>query len=243
MADHFPPRKAAGDGVAIEVRNLSVPGKVDDVSFVVRHGEILGFAGLIGAGRTEMAEAICGLRPKSSGTVVVDGKPAHIRNVRDSMRAGLAYLSEDRKGTGLTLNMSIAANMTLASLKRYCHPLISRRQEAATTRRRVAELKIKIGDIHDPVSSLSGGNQQKVALAKWLETKPRVLFIDEPTRGVDIGAKEQIYQLIQSLTDQGMACILISSELNEVIGLSHRIAVMRAGRIAITMNAAAGIGS
>jgi ribose transport system ATP-binding protein len=238
MADHFPSRKPAGEEVAIAVQNLSADGIVHDVSFAVRRGEILGFAGLIGAGRTEMAEAVCGLRGKSSGTVTVDGKAAHIRTVRDSMRAGLAYLSEDRKGTGLTLNMSIIANTTLASLKRYCHPLINHRQEAATTRQRVADLKIKAGDLRNPVSSLSGGNQQKVALAKWLETHPRVLFIDEPTRGVDIGAKEQIYQLIQSLTEQGMACILISSELNEVIGLSHRIAVMRAGRIVTTMNAA-----
>jgi ribose transport system ATP-binding protein len=237
MADHFPPRKPAGDEIAIEVRNLSVPGKLQDISFTVRRGEILGFAGLIGAGRTEMAEAICGLREKSSGTVTLDGKPVVIRNVRDAVKAGMAYLSEDRKGTGLTLNMSITANTTLATLKRYCHPLISSKQEAAATRRSVTDLRTKIGSIHDPVSSLSGGNQQKVALAKWLETSPKVLFIDEPTRGVDIGAKEQIYQLIQSLTQQGMACILISSELNEVIGLSHRIAVMRAGQIAITMNA------
>ena len=239
MADHFPARRPAGDEVAFEVRRLSIAGKLNDVSFTVHRGEIFGFAGLIGAGRTEMAEAICGLRAKSAGEVLVEGLPVVIRNVRDAGRAGLAYLSEDRKGTGLTLDMSITANTTLPSLKRYCHPLISRRQEAATARRRVAELKIKIGDIRDPVSSLSGGNQQKVALAKWLETNPRVLFIDEPTRGVDIGAKEQIYQLIQSLTQQGMACILISSELNEVIGLSHRIAVMRGGRIVITMNAAA----
>jgi ribose transport system ATP-binding protein len=158
-----------------------------------------------------------------------------IRNVRQSVRAGLAYLSEDRKGTGLTLGMSIAQNTTLASLKQWW---IRRKREALITRQRVADLKIKIGSIADPVSSLSGGNQQKVALAKWLETSPKVLFVDEPTRGVDIGAKEQIYQLIQSLTRQGMACVLISSELNEVIGMSHRIAVMRGGKIATILDAA-----
>jgi ABC-type sugar transport system ATPase subunit len=149
------------------------------------------------------------------------------------VNAGLAYLSEDRKGTGLTLGMSVAENTTLASLKT---KWIDRKTEAAITRKRVADLKIKIGGIHDPVSSLSGGNQQKVALAKWLETSPKVLFVDEPTRGVDIGAKEQIYQLIRSLTRQGMACILISSELNEVIGMSHRIAVMRGGKIVATLD-------
>jgi ribose transport system ATP-binding protein len=234
LADHFPKREVPGDTVAFEVRNLSVPRKVSDVSFTVRRGEILGFAGLIGAGRTEMAEAICGLRLKSAGEIFVDGKAIHIRNVRQSVNAGLAYLSEDRKGTGLTLGMSIAQNTTLASLKK---EWINRKREAAITRQRVDDLKIKIGSIYNPVSSLSGGNQQKVALAKWLETRPKVLFVDEPTRGVDIGAKEQIYQLIQSLTRRGMACILISSELNEVIGLSHRIAVMRAGKIATILDA------
>jgi ribose transport system ATP-binding protein len=235
LADHFPKREPVTGKIAFEVRNLSSPaGRLRDISFTVAHGEILGFAGLIGAGRTEMAEAICGLSPKTSGEIFIDGQPITIRNVRQSVRAGLAYLSEDRKGTGLTLGMSIAQNMTLASLKRWW---IGRRREAGIARSRVADLKIKVGGIHDPVSSLSGGNQQKVALAKWLETSPKVLFVDEPTRGVDIGAKEQIYQLIQSLTRAGMACILISSELNEVIGLSHRIAVMRGGEIATILNA------
>lgn len=234
LADHFPRLQPAGAEVAIEVTGLSVPGKVSDVSFQVRRGEILGFAGLIGAGRTEMAEAVCGLRPKSAGDVKIDGQAVSIKSVRAAMRAGLAYLSEDRKGTGLTLDMSIAQNITLAALKqRWIH----RRAEAATARRRLAELKIRAGSIYDPVASLSGGNQQKVALAKWLETNPRVLFVDEPTRGVDIGAKEQIYQLIQTLTQAGMACVLISSELNEVLGLSHRIAVMRGGRIVATLDA------
>lgn len=239
MADHFPRRLSILPAAqpAISVLDLSVPGKVDEVSFSVAPGEVVGFAGLIGAGRTEMAEAICGLRPKSQGTIIVDGKTRKIRSPLDGQRAGLAYLSEDRKGTGLTLGMSIVANITLASLKRYCRPLISTRAEAKTARRQVHDLSIRISDIHDDVASLSGGNQQKVALAKWLETRPRVLVIDEPTRGVDIGAKEQIYRFIRSLTAQGMACILISSELNEVIGLSDRVMVMRGGRIVAEMPA------
>ena len=233
MADHFPMRDSPAEPIALDVTDLSVAGSLSDISFTVRHGEILGFAGLIGAGRTEMAEAVCGLRAKSTGTVSIDGTPVRIKNVQDAVNAGLAYLSEDRKGTGLTLGMSIAQNMTLASLKkRWIRP----REEAVTARRRVADLKIKVGSIHDPVSSLSGGNQQKVSLAKWLETSPKVLFVDEPTRGVDIGAKEQIYQLIKSLTRQGMACVLISSELNEVIGMSDRIAVMRGGKIVATLD-------
>jgi ribose transport system ATP-binding protein len=235
MADHFPKRDSAGTEIRLDVKNVTVPGVVHDVSFFVRKGEVLGFAGLIGAGRTETAEAICGLRPRSAGSISVDGSPVRITSVRGAIRAGLAYLSEDRKGTGLNLGMSIAANTTLASLKSW---RISRRAELATAKGRVSDLKIKVGSVDDPVSSLSGGNQQKVAIAKWLETEPRVLFVDEPTRGVDIGAKEQIYQLLQSLTRAGMACILISSELNEVIGLSHRVAVVRGGRIVAVLDAA-----
>ena len=233
MADHFPARipVAVTAETAIEVRYLSVPNCVHGVTFDVAAGEIVGFAGLIGAGRTEMAEAICGLRHKGTGTVVVHGVTQHIRSPRDGVRAGLAYLSEDRKGTGLTLGMSIVHNTTLASLKRYCKPFISPRAEEKATERHVQDLSIKASDIRADVASLSGGNQQKVALAKWLETRPRVLVIDEPTRGVDIGAKEQIYRLIRSLTATGMACILISSELYEVIGLSDRVMVMRGGRI------------
>ncbi len=240
MEGHFPPRQAvpANATVALDVRGLSVPGRVDGVSFSVRHGEILGFAGLVGAGRTEVAEAVCGLRRKGGGAVAVDGVQVDIADVRDAMAAGLAYLSEDRKLTGLVLPMSVTANTTLATLRRYGRALLDRRAEAATARRRAAELATKVGHVGDPVSSLSGGNQQKVALAKWLEAGPKVLVVDEPTRGVDVGAKGQIYQLIQGLTRQGMACILISSELNEVLGLSHRVAVMRAGRLVATLDAA-----
>ena len=240
MASHFPPREPmpADAPVALDVFNLSVPGAVEDVSFSVRHGEILGFAGLVGAGRTEMAEAICGLRRRSGGVVARDSEILHVRSVRDAMRAGLAYLSEDRKGTGLVLPMSVTANTTLPTLRRYGR-LLRKGRERRTARRRVSELAIKTRNVRDPVSSLSGGNQQKVALAKWLEAGPKVLIVDEPTRGVDVGAKEQIYQLIQSLTRQGMACILISSELNEVLGLSHRVAVMRGGRLVATLDGAA----
>ena len=239
MASHFPPRQPvrAGADVALDVLGLSVPGKAADVSFSVRHGEILGFAGLVGSGRTEVAEAICGLRPKSAGEVAVDSQILHVHDVRGAMAAGLAYLSEDRKATGLVLPMSIAANTTLPTLPAYGRWLRQGR-EKKVAQRRVSDLAIRARSVRAPVSSLSGGNQQKVALAKWLEARPKVLVIDEPTRGVDVGAKEQIYQLIQSLTDHGMACILISSELNEVLALSHRVAVMRAGRLVATLDAA-----
>ena len=239
MASHFPVRDPvpADAQVALDVFGLTVPGKVQDVSFSVRHGEVLGFAGLVGAGRTELAEAVCGLRPRSAGEVVVDSEIIHVHDVRGAMAAGLAYLSEDRKATGLVLPMSIAANVTLPTLRRYGRVLLAKRRETKVAKRRVADLAIRARSVRVPVGSLSGGNQQKVALAKWLEARPKVLVVDEPTRGVDVGAKEQIYQLIQSLTRHGMACILISSELNEVLALSHRVAVMRAGRLVGTLDA------
>ncbi len=237
MASHFPPRDAvpADAAVALDVFNLSVPGAVENVSFSVKHGEVLGFAGLVGAGRTEMAEAICGLRKRSGGEVARDSEILHVHNVADAMASGLAYLSEDRKAAGLILPMSITSNTTLPTIRQYGR-LLRKRAEARVARRRVSDLAIKVRSVRSPVSSLSGGNQQKVALAKWLEAKPKVLIIDEPTRGVDVGAKEQIYQVIQSLTRHGMACILISSELNEVLALSHRVAVMRGGRLVATLD-------
>jgi ribose transport system ATP-binding protein len=251
MEDFFPPRHPVGIDIVLSVKNLSVPGLVHEVSFDLHAGEILGFAGLIGAGRTEMAEALVGLRNRSAGTIHVrrDRNPTatsnggisippySIRSSRDAIRAGIAYLSEDRKGTGLTLEMDVAENTTLVSLKRYGSFWINRRAEERATRQHVAALNTRVGRLRDPVRTLSGGNQQKVLLAKWLETDPKVLIIDEPTRGVDIGAKRQIYELIASLTARGMACILISSELNEVLGLAHRIAVMRAGRIQAILDA------
>ncbi|HEV7300778.1 MAG TPA: sugar ABC transporter ATP-binding protein [Tepidisphaeraceae bacterium] len=236
MGDHFPPRNRPDARIAFEVRNLNVTGKVHDATFAIRAGEVLGFAGLIGAGRTELAEAIVGVRRRSSGEIFINGDPVKSDTPGRAARDGIAYLSEDRKGTGLTLGMGIAENTTMVSLKKYARPFISRRGEEAATRHYVNTLRIKIGHPRDDVATLSGGNQQKVALAKWLEVSPKVFIIDEPTRGVDVGAKEQIYAQIRALTAAGMACMLISSELNEVIGLSNRVAVMRGGRIVATMD-------
>ncbi len=235
MGKHFPPRAQVLGELVLKVDDLSVPDVVEHASFEVRAGEILGFAGLIGAGRTELAEAIAGLRKRSTGTIHMHGKPVKISSPRDAVRAGIAYLSEDRKGSGLTLGMSIVENTTLVSLRRYTHGLISKRAELAATNRHIQQLHIKAGNARAAVATLSGGNQQKVALAKWLETEPKLLIVDEPTRGVDVGAKEEIYRLIRSLTENGMACMLISSELNEVLGMSDKIAVMRDGVIVTTL--------
>jgi ribose transport system ATP-binding protein len=236
MEKHFPPRRAHGEAVRFEVVGVSVPGQVADAGFQVRAGEIFGLAGLIGAGRTELAEAIVGLRRKSAGSVLVDGQPVSIRHVGDAKRAGIAYVSEDRKAAGLTLEMSIAANTTMATLRRYCHPFIDRKAEREVTIGHATNLRTKYGRVSDPVATLSGGNQQKVALAKWLDASPKVLLLDEPTRGVDIGAKEEIYRVIQRLADDGMACVVISSEMNELLGLCHRIGVMRQGRLAAILD-------
>ena len=241
MADHFPPRKPASAEPFFSVRRLSSPGKgtnlIHDVSFDVRRGEIFGFAGLIGAGRTELAESIVGLRPRVVERIMLDGKPVHIRSLRQAIHAGIGYLPEDRKGAGLTLGMNITANITMAALKTFGRCFLRQGAERRAAERHAAALHLKFGRLGDTVDTLSGGNQQKVVLAKWLETEPRLLIVDEPTRGVDIGARESIYRRLQAIVDAGVACIVISSEINELIGLCHRIAVMRQGRIAAVLDA------
>ena len=230
MADHFPPRSEVAGAAVLSVRGLDAAPHVRDVSFEVRAGEILGLAGLIGAGRTEMAEAIAGLRRRLGGQVALEGRPVPAEP-RAAVDAGVAYLSEDRRGRGLLVARPVVENVTLVSLRRYSRGLIDRAAERRAAGTHVERLGIRLGRLDDPVATLSGGNQQKVALAKWLETRPKVLILDEPTRGVDIGAKEEIYRLVQQLTAEGLACLFISSELNELLGLCHRIGVMRAGRI------------
>jgi ribose transport system ATP-binding protein len=231
MAEYFPPRKPHGESVVLSVENLSVPQLAYNIHFEVRQGEIFGLAGLIGAGRTETAEAIVGLRRRSSGTFRLDGKPITIDSPVDAARLGIAYLPEDRKDAGLTLGMDVIDNTTMVSMARYGRVLIDRRGQEKATQAHASRLHIRAGSLNDSVSTLSGGNQQKVLLAKWLEIAPRVLIVDEPTRGVDIGAKEEIYHLLHDLAAQGMTCIMISSEMNELLGLCHRIGVMRSGRL------------
>jgi len=236
MTDYFPLRLAHRDDVVLSVRGLSVSHLIHDVSFDVHTGEIFGLAGLIGAGRTETAEAIVGLRGKSGGDIHVHGKIARIEGLADATRLGLAYLAEDRKDAGLTLDMSIIDNTTLVSLPRYSRVLIDRSAQLHATQTHARRLRLRAAALTDSVSALSGGNQQKVLLAKWLEVSPKVLIVDEPTRGVDIGAKEEIYHLLQQLAAEGMACILISSEMNELLGLCHRIGVMRQGRLVMILD-------
>ena len=237
LADLFPPKlpAPAGGEPAIQVRGLSVPGWAQDVSFDVRRGEILGFAGLVGAGRTELFEGLLGLRPRSAGTVELAGKPVNLKSPRDAARHGLTYLSEDRKGKGLHVHFGLRPNLTLMALERYAKPWLDPAAEQAALRNAVQEFGIRTGSLEVRASSLSGGNQQKLALAKVLHPGPSVVVLDEPTRGVDVGAKREIYHLVQRLAEQGLAVVVISSELMELIGLCHRVAVMRAGRLQTTL--------
>lgn len=215
----------------LEVDNFSVPGFVEHVSFTLRRGEVLGFAGLVGAGRTELFEGLLGLRP-SSGSIRYRGEPVRIRSTRDAARLGIAYVSEDRKGKGLLVNMPMKPNVTLLALERLARPFISDRVETAALARAVRDFDIRAADPSAPVRSLSGGNQQKVVLGKVMLIDPDVIILDEPTRGIDVGTKRQIYFLIDELSKAGKSLIIISSELPEVMGLSDRIAVLHEGRLA-----------
>ena len=221
----------------LRVRGLSVPGWASDVAFDVAPGEILGFAGLVGAGRTEMFEGLLGLRPHRVGALELDGRALRIRNPRDAARQGITYLSEDRKGKGLHTRFGLAENLTLMALQRYATPWLRPSAERAALKQAITEFGIRTGSLDIPASSLSGGNQQKLALAKVLHPDPRVVILDEPTRGVDVGAKRDIYFLIQRLARAGKAVIVISSELIELIGICHRIVVMRAGAQQATLDA------
>lgn len=232
MSDMFPAKPVPPSGKPIlVVDRASVDGFASEVSFVLRPGEILGFAGLVGAGRTELAEALFGARPLRSGSIEIEGVSVTIRDPSQAMRHGLAYVSEDRKGIGLILSLSSVQNVTLANLRAYCRPILSARRELEAAAKWRSELDIRAGDLEAPVLYLSGGNQQKISLAKWLETGPKILMLDEPTRGVDVGAKRELYGLIRSLTERGMAFIVISSELPEIIGLCDRAIVLREGRV------------
>ncbi|MFC4166288.1 sugar ABC transporter ATP-binding protein [Teichococcus aestuarii] len=229
---YTPPRRAPGPG------GLKAEGLVTEAfplaraDLEIRAGEILGLAGLVGAGRTSLARALFGLDPPRGGRVLLDGRPLRLASPRDAVRAGLYLVPEDRKAAGLVLSMPIAENVSLASLHSFARLfLLDRRKEAATAERQARALRIKAPHVGVVAATLSGGNQQKVVLAKWLSMAPRVILFDEPTRGIDAGAKGEIYALMRALADEGVAILMISSDMEEVIGVSDRIAVMHEGRI------------
>lgn len=218
--------------VVLEVKNLSTKNFLKDISFKVHAGEIVGFAGLVGAGRSEVMRAVFGIDPRESGEIQIDGKPVKIESTVDALRAGLGFVPEDRKEQGLILKMSVRHNTSIAALSTVAKGwFIDRRAETALTDEYVAKLKVKTPSNEQKVMNLSGGNQQKVVIAKWLANHPSVLILDEPTRGIDVGAKKEIHALMSEMARQGVAIIMISSELPEVLGMSDRIYVMHEGRL------------
>jgi ABC-type sugar transport system ATPase subunit len=220
--------------VRLEVRNLRRGGIIDGVDFSVRAGEIVGLAGLIGAGRTEILRAIAGADPADLGEVSIDGDRLQSGRIAEAIAAGVAFITEDRKAQGLVLGMTVRENVTLAHLAEFVARdfLIDSRAERAATLRMIGELQIRTPGTEQLVRNLSGGTQQKVVLAKWLLGAARVLLFDEPTRGIDVGAKAEIYRLMVELAARGAAIVMVSSDLPEVLGMSHRILVVRDGRIA-----------
>ena len=229
----FPKREVQLGDVVLELRNLGCQTNgLYDVNLSVRAGEIVGLAGLVGAGRTELAQTLFGLQPKDTGQVVLRDKVVEIQTPSDSIALGLAYVPEDRRRHGVVLDMPVKSNITLASLRKLSSLLsfnFSREKQIAA--QYVKRLLIKTPSIFAAVASLSGGNQQKVALSRWLETKPKILILDEPTQGIDVGAKAEIHALMSDLAEQGTAILMISSELPEILGMSDRIFVMRHGTV------------
>ncbi|MCK1236247.1 sugar ABC transporter ATP-binding protein [Streptococcus uberis] len=232
LEDFYPEKKASIGDIAFEVENLT-GSAFQDVSFKVRKGEILGFSGLMGAGRTEVMRSIFGLDKVKSGKIKLNGQALSISNPAQAIAQGIGFLTEDRKAEGLILDFSIKDNMTLPSTKDFVkHGLFDEKTSTTFVQQLIDRLRIKSGTPKMTVGQLSGGNQQKVVLAKWIGIAPKVLILDEPTRGVDVGAKREIYQLIDELAERGVPIILVSSDLPEILGVSDRIMVMHEGRIA-----------
>nr|WP_210320120.1 sugar ABC transporter ATP-binding protein [Pseudaminobacter soli] len=228
----FPKRDVPIGGVALSVRDLSNATEFADVSFDLRKGEILGLYGLVGAGRTEAMQGLFGITPLTRGSVTLEGKPLSIRSPADAIHAGISYVPEDRQEQGAVLSLGIRENVTLANLVKHVRGLfLSRPSEQDETRRLGRRLAVKAANWEQRLGELSGGNQQKVVIAKWLATRPKVIILDEPTKGIDIGSKAAVHDFIGELAGDGLAVILISSELPEVMGLADRILVMKEGRV------------
>ncbi|MGV1060894.1 sugar ABC transporter ATP-binding protein [Clostridium perfringens] len=238
IEDQFPYRDVKKGDLALEVKNLSCKEGVKGASFTLRQGEILGIAGLMGSGRTELAKTIFGEYKKTSGEISLNGSPININSISDAINNGICYLSEDRKKEGCILGMSVGENMTLCNLKKYENKFksLDKKEEAKDIEYYIKKINIKTPNKEQFIKNLSGGNQQKVILAKWLMLSPEVLIIDEPTRGIDVGAKKEIYELLNELKASGKAIIMISSDLPEVLGISDRIMVMSEGRISGELN-------
>ncbi|HJI29232.1 MAG TPA: sugar ABC transporter ATP-binding protein [Veillonellaceae bacterium] len=233
MSEYYPARTNVPGDEIFRVEGFTQPGVFRDISFNLRKGEILGVAGLMGAGRTEIMRAIFGVDPHESGKLYFEGKEIHIKNPRDAIRHGFGFITENRKTEGLILDFSIERNIALPSEERLAQShVINDKKEFDFSSELSKRLGVKAQDINLPASTLSGGNQQKVVIAKWVGMHPKLLILDEPTRGIDIGAKKDIYDLMNELTANGVSIIMVSSELPEVIGMSDRILVIHEGRAA-----------
>ena len=240
LADVFPVRHSPSDEILLEVSGLTREPAYRDISFKVRRGEVVALAGLMGAGRTEVVSAIYGLQPASEGQICLKGKPLSIRYPQDALAAGIGMVTEDRKGLGLIPALGVGQNITLSALRDYSRgPLVDHSAETAASQTQMMEFAVKANSPSQPISQLSGGNQQKALLARCLLGTPDLIILDEPTRGIDIGAKAEIYALIQKLARTGKGILLVSSELPEVLSLAHRIVVLRRGSVSATLDAAA----
>lgn len=236
LKDKYPRIEKAIGKELFRVENLCAGSKVQNINFSVREGEVLCVGGLVGAGRTETVRAIFGLDAKTSGKIFIDGKECEIRNPKDAIRAGIGFVTEDRKGEGLILKLGVGENVTLAALDSFRSGIhLNLGKENNTVSEYVSRLNIKTPSIFQKVENLSGGNQQKVVLAKWLLSKCRVLILDEPTRGIDVGAKIEVYNLINELAKEGKAILVITSEIPELLGICDRVVVMARGRVSGTL--------
>jgi ribose transport system ATP-binding protein len=233
LSEKFPKRNLQMGEIILEVQNISRKGVIRDISFQLHKGEVLGIAGLMGAGRTELARAIFGADRKDGGRILLEGQEITIHNPLEAIKSGIAYLSEDRRRDGLALQLEVDANITLANVEAisgFCG-VISRHKEKSIAEKYINDLRIKTPGLSQKVVNLSGGNQQKIVIAKWLCRNSRVVIFDEPTRGIDVGAKLEVHELINALVEQGVGVIIISSELPEIIGMSDRIIVLHDGEI------------
>jgi inositol transport system ATP-binding protein len=234
ITDMFPKVECPIGETILEVKNLTLDGVFSDVSFNLRRGEILGVAGLVGSGRSNVAEAIFGVVPASSGEILVDGKSVQITSPSVAMSLGMGFLTEDRKETGCFLNLDCIENIQVALLSSGRvdnRGFVNQREVNRLAEEYSAKLRVKTPNLAETVANLSGGNQQKLLIARWLLTEPQILILDEPTRGIDVGAKSEIHRLITQLAGQGVAVLMISSELPEVLGMSDRIMVMHEGHV------------
>jgi ABC-type sugar transport system ATPase subunit len=234
ITDQFPKQPAKIGEVVLEVKNFSRLGVFKNVNFSVRKGEILGISGLVGAGRTEIMRALFGADPKDSGEIYIDGKEVKIRSPKEAIQNGISMLTEDRMRSGSIYTMSVKGNTTIAAFRKLCCNavgVINSKKETEAFESTRGNLEVKCSSEKQLIKDLSGGNQQKVLVGRWLLTSPKVLIVDEPTRGIDVGSKSEIHRLISELAGRGMAVIMISSELPEILGMSDRILVVRHGKI------------